>query len=141
MTCLICGSDDDGICRNPKRDEDDQHKVWRGAFYDTTYGQDQIARAAIFNSAKQFLLSIGCSELKWTVRYDGSDIDFDYGMIICGLTYKGKKYTHNPCFRLRCELPVELMEKLDAEFAIREGMMITIKQIPEKNDDVKIAHR
>ena len=76
MTCLICGSDDDGICRNPKRDEDDQHKVWRGAFYDTTYGQDQIARAAIFNSAKQFLLSIGCSELKWTVRYDGSDRRF-----------------------------------------------------------------
>ncbi|MGO9684620.1 MAG: hypothetical protein ACLP0B_14945 [Steroidobacteraceae bacterium] len=115
--CPICGSKgEDDVCLNPKRREDDQRKLWRGAFYDTAYGHDQTARMRIFDNVAGFLLSIGC-RLEQTCAWDGSDNDSDYGWFICTVIYRGKRYRHNPCYRLRCELPVELIEKLDAQYA------------------------
>jgi hypothetical protein len=74
--------------------------AWTEAFYDTDYGKDQTRRMAIFDDVFGFLKSIGCQP-KWTCRYDGSDIDYDYGIIISTVAYNGRTYNHNLC-PLRC---------------------------------------
>ena len=72
---------------------------------------------AIFDSVVEFLRSIGC-QLTWSCCHDGSDIDFEYGIHINSITYKGENYEHNPCYNVRYEFPPELLEKLDAKFAV-----------------------
>jgi hypothetical protein len=89
--------------------------TWTEAFYDTDYGKDQTRRMAIFDDVFGFLKSIGCQP-KWTCRYDGSDYDYDYGIIISTVAYNGRTYNHNPCYKIDYELPAEVLEKLDTHF-------------------------
>jgi hypothetical protein len=94
------------------------NQLWTHAFYDREYyQQDQTRRMAIFDSVVEFLRSIGC-QLTWSCCHDGSDIDFEYGIHINSITYKGENYEHNPCYNVRYEFPPELLEKLDAKFAV-----------------------
>jgi hypothetical protein len=90
------------------------------AFYDRDYQRDQTRRIAIFDSVVEFLTSIGC-RVKWNAGYDGGDINFEYGVYISGVTYKACEYWHSPCYYVHCELPAELLEKLDTKFGTAEG--------------------
>jgi hypothetical protein len=85
---------------------------WRSAFYDTAYDRDQTERMALFDRVVEFLLLIGCKPT-WTAGHDGSDCNDKYGVIIAGVTYKGKKFDHNPCYQVEYELPTDLIQKLD----------------------------
>jgi hypothetical protein len=115
--CQNCGSRDDGLCLGRPRNE---QALWTHAFYDLDYQRDQTRRIAIFDRVVDFLTSIGC-RVKWTAGHDGSDNDFEYGVHISGVSYKGIEYMHNPCYRVHCELPDELLEKLDIKFGTAEG--------------------
>ncbi len=116
--CPNCGSRDDAPCLGRPRNE---QALWTHAFYDRDYQRDQTGRIAIFDRVVEFLTSIGC-RVKWTAGHDGADINLDYGIHVATVTYNGTKYRHNPCYRIHCELPAELLEKLDAKFAAAEGM-------------------
>lgn len=92
-----------------------QEAPWMDAFYDRDYQCDQTRRTHMFDLVVNFLTNIGC-RVSWAWGHDGSDIDLDYGIFICGVTYLNQEYEHNPCYQVRYELPGDLLKKLDAEF-------------------------
>jgi hypothetical protein len=111
--CPNCGSQDDKQCLGAPRNEE---AVWTDAFYDRDYQRDQTRRMVIVDRVVEFLSSIGC-RITWTAGHDGSDFDLDYGIYIASVIYKGAEYRHNPCYRVNCEFPFELLRALDARFA------------------------